>query len=147
MSHFLFVAGALRERSSSESAELQLGHNVWGLRTPLIRENLQKFLTSDSCGLVYVLKVGICAQFKIVSGVQAFQQLDELLKDELRTEARHGYVRIELLRRWESSPATSQALLQEVLRVSDPAELTRRLTLGMHRLTEDEYQALLARLG
>ena len=29
MSHFLFVAGALRERTSEESAELQLGHGLW----------------------------------------------------------------------------------------------------------------------
>lgn len=147
MSHFLFVAGALRERSSNESAELQLAHNLWGLRSPLIHDNLQRYLTNSSCGLVYVLKAGICAHFKIVSGVLPFQQLDELLKDELRTEARHGFVRLELLRRWASSPAESHALLQEVLSVRDQAELTRRLTLGMHRLTEEEYQAMLVKLG
>ncbi len=147
MSHFLFVAGALRERSSSESAELQLAHNLWGLRTALIHDNVQKYLTSDACGLVYVLKSGLCAHFKIVSGVLPFQQLDELLKDELRTEARHGFVRVELLRRWESSPAESHALLQEELSVRDQAELTRRLALGMHRLTEEEYRAVLARLA
>lgn len=147
MSHFIFVAGALRERSSSESAELQLAQNLWGLCTALIHDNLQKYLTSHSCGLVYVLKVGLCAHFKIVSGVLPFQQLDELLKDELRTEARHGFVRVDLLRRWESSPAESHTLLQEVLSVKDQAELTRRLSLGMHRLTEEEYQTMLAKLG
>ncbi len=147
MSHFLFVAGALRERSSSESAELQLAHNLWGLCTGLIHDNLQKYLSRDSCGLVYVLKAGICAHFKIVSEVLPFQQLDELAKDELRTEARHGFVRVELLRRWASSPAESHALLQQVLQIPDQAELTRRLTLGMHRLTDEEYRAILAKLG
>lgn len=147
MSHFLFVAGALRERTSSESAELQLAHNLWGLCTALIHDNLQKYLTSDSRGLVYVLKAGICAHFKIVSGVLPFQQLDELIKDELRTEARYGFVRVELLRRWASSPAESHGLLQQILHVTDQAELTRRLTLGMHRLTDEEYQAVLTKLG
>ena len=63
MSHFLFIAGALRERTSQESAELQLGAGIWGLCTALIRDNLQKFLTPESHGLVYVLKEGIRAEF------------------------------------------------------------------------------------
>jgi hypothetical protein len=54
MSHFLFVAGALRERTSEESAELQLGHGLWGLCTELIRRNLQTYLDAESRGLVYV---------------------------------------------------------------------------------------------
>ena len=62
MSHFLFIAGALRERSSPESAELQLGAGIWGLCTALIRDNLQKFLTPESHGLVYVLKEGISSR-------------------------------------------------------------------------------------
>ncbi|MGE3816587.1 MAG: hypothetical protein AB7G68_15500 [Nitrospiraceae bacterium] len=147
MSHFLFVAGALRERSSMESAEHQLSAGVWGLCTGLIRDNLEKFLTPQSHGLVYVLKTGICADFRIVSGVQPYAALDDLLKDELRTEARYGFVRLEVLSRYASSAGQSQALMQSVLNVPDQAELTRRLTLGMHRLTEEEYRALLSGLS
>lgn len=147
MSHFLFVAGALRERSSGESAELQLTHELWGLRTALIRDNLQRLLTAESCGLVYVLKAGICAHFRIVSGVLPFDRLDDLLKDELRNEARSGFIRIRLINRWESSPGESQALLQKVLQVPDQAELARRLNLGMHALTQEEYEAILGALG
>jgi hypothetical protein len=33
------------------------------------------------------------------------------------------------------------------LQIPDQAELTRRLSLGMHRLTEAEYQAIVQRLG
>lgn len=147
MIHFLFVAGALRERSSVESAELQLTHELWGLRTALIRDNLQGLLTAGSCGLVYVLKAGICAHFRIVSSILPFDQLDDLLKDELRNETRFGFIRIQLLKRWESSPGESQALLQKVLRIPDQAELARRLNLGMHALTQEEYEAILKVLG
>ncbi|MEX5219392.1 MAG: hypothetical protein AB7R40_16840 [Nitrospiraceae bacterium] len=130
-----------------ESAEHQLSAGVWGLCTGLIRDNLEKFLTPQSHGLVYVLKTGICADFRIVSGVQPYAALDDLLKDELRTEARYGFVRLEVLSRYASSAGQSQALMQSVLNVPDQAELTRRLTLGMHRLTEEEYRALLSGLS
>lgn len=143
MSHFLFIAGALRERSSKESAECQLSAGLWGLCTELIRDNLAKFLTPQSHGLVYVLKTGICASFRIVSSIQPFTALDDLMKDELRTEARFGFIRIEIIRRYGSSAGQSQGLLQSVLRVPDQTELTRRFNLGMHRLTEEEYQAVL----
>ena len=59
-SHFLFIAGALRERSSRESADLQLRHQLWGLRSALIAQNLARFLGEGSCGWVYVLKEGLC---------------------------------------------------------------------------------------
>ncbi|HLZ35804.1 MAG TPA: hypothetical protein VKP13_17515, partial [Nitrospira sp.] len=94
MSHFLFVAAALRERTSEESAELQLAHQLWGLCTSLIRTNLQTYLEPQSRGLVYVLKVGLCADFRLVPPVQDFAALDEFLKDELRTEARFGFISI-----------------------------------------------------
>jgi len=143
MSHFLFVAGALRERTSEESAELQLGHGLWGLCTALIRTNLQTYLDEQSRGLVYVLKVGLCAEFQIVPPVLDFAALDAFLRDELRTEARFGFVRIEGVRRLACPSAASQALLLNVLQISDQAELTRRLTLGMHRLTQAEYDAIM----
>ncbi len=147
MSHFLFVAGALRERDSLESAELQLGHEVWGLRTQLIRDNLKQYLMDQSCGLVYVLKVGICAQFTVMSGIRPFQDLDPFLREDLHGEARYGFVRIKVGRRWgSSSPTETMALLQKILEVPDHAELTRRLNLGMHRLTEEQYQALVKEL-
>ncbi|MCC2639901.1 MAG: hypothetical protein K0S45_314 [Nitrospira sp.] len=142
MSHFLFIAGALRERSSQDSAELQLNAGIWGACTPLIRDNLEKFLTPESRGLVYVLKEGICAEFTIVSPVQPFQVLDEFLKDELRTEARYGFVRATPLRRWQTNAPDCQALLQRVLGIAEQAELTRRLNLGMHRLSDEEYRAI-----
>jgi len=145
--HFVFVAGALRERSSFESAELQLSHQLWGMRTALIGENLQRFLSRDSHGLVYVLKEGLCAQFVILSDILPFQQLDALVRDELRDEARYGFVTIKLLRRWRSSPERSIALLQRILEVPDQAELTRRLNLGMHRLTQEQYDAIVADMG
>ncbi len=147
MSHFLFIAGALRERSSLDSAELQLGAGIWGLCTALIRDNLQKFLTPDSHGLVYVLKEGIRAEFSIVSPVQPFQALDELLKDEVRTEARYGFVRVRPVRRWQAHAPDCQALLQQVLGIEEQSELSRRLALGMHRLTDAEYQTIVERLG
>jgi hypothetical protein len=143
MSHFLFVAGALRERTSEESAELQLGHGLWGLCTGLIRTNLQTYLEAESRGLLYVLKVGLCAEFQIVPPVLDFSALDAFLSDELRTEARFGFVRIGGVRRFSCSSATSQALLLNVLQIADQAELTRRLKLGMHRLTQAEYDAIL----
>jgi hypothetical protein len=143
MSHFLFVAGALRERTSEESAELQLRHGLWGLCTELIRTNLHTYLDVESRGLVYVLKVGIYAEFLMVSPVLDFSALDAFLSDEMRTEARFGFVRIEGVRRLACSSAASQALLINVLQIADPAELTRRLRLGMHRLTQVEYDAIM----
>ncbi|THJ25591.1 MAG: hypothetical protein CAF45_000725 [Nitrospira sp. CG24E] len=143
MSHFLFVAGALRERTSEESADLQLGHGLWGLCTGLIRTNLQTYLEPESRGLVYVLKVGIYAEFQMVSPVLDFSALDAFLSDELKTEARFGFVRIEGVRRLACSAAASQALLRNVLRIADQDELARRLRLGMHRLTQAEYDAIM----
>ena len=147
MSHFLFIAAALRERTSEESAELQLSHGLWGLCTALIRTNLQTYLTPESRGLVYVLKAGLCAEFAIVPPPLDFAKLDEFLKDDLRTEARFGFVRIQHIRRWTWSPQASQALLQQVLQIPDQAELARRLALGMHRLTTEEFKAILEGVG
>jgi hypothetical protein len=143
MSHFLFVAGALRERTSEESAELQLGHGLWGLCTALIRTNLQTYLDTQSRGLVYVLKVGLCADFQIQPPVLDFSALDAFLRDELRSEARFGFVRIDGVRQLACSSAASQSLLLDVLQIADQTELTRRLTLGMHRLTQEEYDAIM----
>ncbi|MBI5410948.1 MAG: hypothetical protein HZA21_03045 [Nitrospirae bacterium] len=147
MSHFLFIAGALRERNSQASAEIQLSHEVWGLRTALIRDNLRAYLTGDSCGLVYVLKLGICAGFSIVSEVLPSEQLNEFIREELREETRYGFVRVQLTSQWVSTPESSQALLHRILEVPDQGELTRRLNLGMHRLTQDQYEALIKALG
>jgi hypothetical protein len=147
MSHFLFVAGALRERSSQASAELQLAHGLWGLRTALIRDNLRAYLAPDSCGLIYVLKLGICAGFTILSDVLPAEALDEFVRDELREETRYGFVRIQPSQRWQSRPEQSLALLHSALEVPDQAELTRRLNLGMHRLTQDQYDTLLKGLN
>jgi hypothetical protein len=147
MSHFLFTAATLRERSSLDSAELQLRHGLWGCCTLLIQQNLAKYLAPDSHGLVYVLKAGLCAEFRINSSVLPLQDMDEFLREDLRTEARFGFVRIAPTRRWTSSSQASHALLQDVLQIPDQAELTRRLGLGMHRLTEAEYQAIVERLG
>ena len=147
MSHFLFTAATLRERSSPESAELQLGHGLWGCCTQLIQQNLSQYLAPHSCGLVYVLKVGICVEFRILSALLPLQQMDEFLRDDLKTEARFGFVRVAVTRRWVSSPQESHTLLQEALQIPDQAELTRRLSLGMHRLTDGEYQAIVKRLG
>jgi hypothetical protein len=143
MSHFLFVAGALRERTSEESAELQLGHGLWGLCTGLIRTNLQTYLEAESRGLVYVLKVGLYADFQILPPVLDFSALDAFLSDDLRTEARFGFVRIGGVRRLVCSSAESQTLLLRVLQIADQAELTRRLRLGMHRLTQAEYDGII----
>lgn len=142
MSHFLFVAGALRERTSEESAELQLEHGLWGLCTGLIRTNLQSYLDVESRGVLYVLKAGLCAEFQIVSPVRDFSELDAFLSDELRTEARFGFVRIAEVQRFTCSSTASQALLLSVLQITDQAELARRLRLGMHRLTQEEYDAI-----
>src|ERR1043165_2189599 len=101
MSHFLFVAGALRERTSVESAELQLGRGLWGLCTELIRPNLQPYLDARCGGLVYVLKVGIYDEFRLMPPMLELSALDALLRDELRTEARFGFVRIQEGRRLE----------------------------------------------
>lgn len=147
MSHFLFTAATLRERSSVDSAELQLRHGLWGCCTALIQQNLAKYLAPESCGLVYVLKVGICAEFRIGSPVLRLQDMDEFLREDLRTEARFGFIRVLPTRRWTGTPQESHALLQEVLQIPEPAELTRRLGLGMHRLTDVEYQAIVERLG
>ncbi len=143
MSHFLFVAGALRERTSEESADLQLGHGLWGLCTGLIRTNLQTYLEAESRGLVYVLKVGIYAEVQMVTPLLDFSALDALLSDEIKTEARFGFVRVEGVRRLACSVASSQALLRNVLRIADQDELARRLRLGMHRLTQAEYDAIM----
>ena len=143
MNNFLFVAGALRERTSEESAELQLGYGLWGLCKELIRKNLGAYLDTESRGLVYVLKAGICAEFQLVPPVLEFSALDAFLGDELRTEARFGFVRIDGVRRLTYSSAASQALLLTVLQITDQAELTRRLRLGMHRLTQTEYDAII----
>ena len=141
VSDFLFIVPALRERTSEASADLQLSHGVWGLCTGLIRSNLQTYVSADSRGLVYVLKIGLCAEFNLLPPVQDFSALDEFLKDELRTEARHGFVRIDAVKRWTWSAHASQALLLAVLNI-DQAELTRRFALGMHRLTTEEYEAV-----
>jgi hypothetical protein len=143
VSDFLFIVPALRERTSEASADLQLSHGLWGLCTSLIRSNLQTYLAPQSRGLVYVLKVGLCSEFNIVPPVQDFSVLDEFLKDELRTEARHGFVRIDGVKRWTWSAHASQALLLRVLNIQDQAELTRRLALGMHRLTPEQFEAIL----
>jgi len=143
VSDFLFIVPALRERTSEASADLQLSHGLWGLCTALIRSNLQTYLTPESRGVVYVLKVGLCAEFKLMPPVQDFSGLDEFLKDELRTEARYGFVRIDGVKRWIWSAHASQSLLLGVLKTPDQAELTRRLALGMHRLTAEEYEAIL----
>jgi len=142
MSHFLFIAGALRERNSQASAELQLSHGLWGLRSALIRDNLRRYLTGESQGLVYVLKLGVCAGFSIESEVLPPDELDGFVREELREETRYGFIRVKTGRQWQSTPEASQGLLQRVLEVSDPAELTRRLNLGMHRLTQAEYDAI-----
>ncbi len=147
MSHFLFIAGALRERSSQASAELQLSHELWGIRTALIRDNLRTYLTGNSCGLVYVLKLGLCAGFRIISEVLPPEQLDAFVREELREETRYGFVRVQPTSQWTSTPESSQALLHRVLEVPDQGELTRRLTLGMHRLTQEQYDALIKALG
>ena len=144
MSDFLFIVPALRERTSEASADLQLSQGLWGLCTALIRSNLQTYLTAESRGLVYVLKIGLCAEFTLVPPVLDFSALDDFLKDELRTEARHGFVRVEAIRRWTWSAHDSQALLLRVLKIPDQAELTRRFALGMHRLTAGEYEDILA---
>lgn len=112
----------------------------------MIRDNLTTFLTPDSHALIYVLKAGICADIKIVSAVLPLQQMDEFLREDFKTEARFGFVRVELRKQWTSTPQESHGLLQSVLQIADQAELTRRLSLGMHRLTEEEYRAILAGL-
>lgn len=147
MSHFLFTAGTLRERSSLDSATLQLSHGLWGCCAALIRDNLSKYLTPESHGLVYVLKSGLCAEFRILSPVLPPDEMDELLRDDLRTEARFGFIRVAVTRRWASTPQESHALLQDVLHIPVQAELSRRLGLGMHRLTDGEREAIVARLG
>ena len=143
MSDFLFIVPALRERTSEESAALQLSQGVWGVCTALIRSNLQTYVTPESRGLVYVLKIGLCAQFTLLPPVQDFSSLDQFHKDELRMEARHGFVRIDGIKQWTWSAHASQALLLRVLKIPDQAELTRRFALGMHRLSREEYEAIL----
>jgi hypothetical protein len=101
------------------------------------------YLDAESRGLVYVLKSGLCAEFQLVPPVLDFAALDAFLSDELKTEARFGFVRIDGVRRLVCSPAASQALLLNVLQIADRAELTRRLRLGMHRLTQVEYDEII----
>lgn len=48
MSHFLFVAGAFPARSSLSSAETQLTHGIWGIRTPAMRDILHQYATAES---------------------------------------------------------------------------------------------------
>lgn len=145
--HFLFVAGPTKGRSAVESVQVQLGHGIWGLRTPLIKDNLRQLLSKQAHGLVYVVKEGLRVEFEITSGVCAFGDLDDLLRDEVRAEAWYGFVRVRPLRLWDSSPQTSTALLARVLGVPDRAELTRRLNLGMHGLTESQFAGLLEGMG
>jgi hypothetical protein len=94
-----------------------------------------------------VLKAGICAEFHVLSPVLPPEDMDDLLRDDLRTEARFGFVRAAVTRKWASSPLDSHAVLQAVLGIPDQAELSRRLGLGMHRITDGEYQAIVDRLG
>ena len=75
--------------------------------------------------------------------VLEFSALDAFLGDELRTEARFGFVQIDGVRRLTCSSAASQSLLLNVLQITDQAELARRLRLGMHRLTQTEYDAII----
>ena len=144
--HFLFIAGALRERTSLESAQLQLTHELWGLRTALIRENLTKYLTAGSYGWVYALKVGICAGFKIASGVLPVTELSDFVREDLRAETACGFIRIAEPRTWMSTSDVSLEVLRRVLDVPDQAELSRRLALGMHGLTEAQHDAIAAHL-
>jgi hypothetical protein len=137
----------LRERSSLQSAELQLAHEVWGLRSALIRDNLQRYLTEQSCGLVYALKVGLCAGFTILSSILPPDDLDQFVREELRDETRYGFVRIKPVQSWKSSPEPSLRVLHAVLEVPDQADLNRRLNLGMHRLTQEQYDAVLRAVG
>ena len=137
----------MRERSSLESAELQLAHKVWGLRSALIRDNLQRYLTEQSCGLVYALKVGLCAGFTILSGILPPDDLDQFVREELNAETRYGFVRVKPVQTWKSSPEQSLRVLHTVLEVPDHAELNRRLNLGMHRLTQEQYEAILHAVG
>lgn len=145
--HFLFVAGALRERTSLESAQLQLGHQLWGLRTALIRENLTKYVGAESYGWVYALKVGVCAGFRIASGVLSATELSDFVREDLRAETAYGFVRVADVRSWASSPETSLEVLRRVLQVQDPAELSRRLSLGMHGLTQAQHRAIAEEFG
>ena len=92
---------------------------------------------------MYVLKAGLCAEFQLVPPVLEFSALDAFLSDELRTEARFGFVRIDGVRRFVCPSAASHSLLLNVLQIADQAELTRRLRLGMHRLTQAEYDAIM----
>ena len=62
---------------------------------------------------MYVLKEGIRAEFAMTSTVQPFQALDELLKDEVRTEARYGFVRVTPLRRWQGHAPDCQSPITE----------------------------------
>ena len=145
--HFLFVGGPTKGRSASESLRVQLGHGLWGLRTSLIKDNLERFLSNHAHGLVYVVKEGLRVEFEITSGVCGFGDLDDLLRDEVRGEAWYGFVRVRPLRLWDSSSHGSLALLARVLDVPDRGELMRRLNLGMHGLTESQFEAILQGAG
>lgn len=145
--HFLFVAGPTKGRTAAESVQVQLEHGIWGLRTSLIKDNLQRFLAKQAHGLVYVVKEGLRVEFEITSDVCAFGDLDDLLRDEVRGEAWCGFLRMRPIRLWDSSSQESLALLERVLGVPDRAELTRRLNLGMHGLTEAQFEAILEGVG
>lgn len=145
--HFLFVAGPTKGRTAAESLQVQLGHGIWGLRTPLIKENLQRYLSKQARGLVYVVKEGLRVEFEITSAVCPFGELDDLLRDEVRAEAWYGFVRMRPLKLWDSSPQKSVELLMRALQIPDRTELTRRLNLGMHGLTQAQLADILAGLG
>ncbi len=145
--HFLFVAGPTTGRSAAESVQVQLEHGIWGLRTALIKENLRHLLPKQAHGLVYVVKEGLRVEFEITSEVRAFGDLDDLLRDEVRAEAWYGFVRMRPIRLWDSSAHESLTLLTRVLGVPDRAELTRRLNLGMHGLTEAQFEGILEGVG
>lgn len=147
MSHFLFVAGAFPARSSLSSAETQLTHGIWGIRTPAMRDILHQYATAESRGLVYVLKSGILAGFKIDSGVLPPESLDALVRDELRDETKFGFVRITPLQTWPPFSEKSQAVLQELWQLRDRQELLHRLDHLIDRLTPEQYDTIIKALG
>jgi hypothetical protein len=126
---------------------VQLAAGIWGLQTTLIRDNVGRLRTPGSEGLVYVLKWGLYARFRIASEVLPFSALDDLLRDEVRAEARVGFLRIQATARYAADVEGSVALLQRVLDVPDRTELTRRLNLGMHAMTGEQFTDLVTTLS